>query len=174
MAVKLRKLGIHERDIVSGITMDPGQEGYAGGNIEQVFAHIERSPEGCHPFVLLEAGTPVGFLMLREGAALANWVTKGCVSLNNLRVDQQLQGQGHGKSAVRLAAQWIRDNRPDVTHVMASVNVKNALAMRFNLACGFVPTGAIVEGRLGPQNVICAPIDHLASIQAGEKSSRSL
>jgi RimJ/RimL family protein N-acetyltransferase len=174
MALKLRKLGIHERDIVSGITMDPGQEGYAGGSIDQVFAGIESSPEGCHPFALLDAGTPVGFFVLREGASLASWVKKGCISLNNLRIDHQVQGQGHGKLALRLAAQWIRTNRPTVTHVMASVNVKNALAMRFNLASGFVPTGAIVEGRLGPQKVICVPIDRLANIQAGEKSSRSL
>lgn len=162
MAPELRELGINEQHVVAGITMDPGQEIYAGGSMEQVFEGFEGAPHGCHPFALIDNGIAVGFLVVREGDAVPGWVKSGCVSIHNLRIDQAFQGKSYGKTAMRLAARWIMSNRPSVTHVMASVNVQNALAMRFNMGRGFQDTGVIVEGRRGPQKVLIVPVERLA------------
>jgi len=94
--------------------------------------------------------------------------------LNNLRIDRHLQGRGYAKAAIRLAAQWIARERPAVTHVMSSVNVDNLAAFHLNLSCGLVPTGQIVEGRIGQQRILIAPIQRLCTDQSASTSTRSL
>ena len=165
MVLVLRKIGVSERRVVEGIDMDPEQEAYAGGSIGEVFAKIGKSPEGCHLFALMCDDIAVGFVVAREGTAAPTWVRRGCISLHNLRIDSRMRGRGFGKSAIRLAAQWIRANRPEVVRVLASVNNNNALAMRFNLARGFTPTGATVDGSLGPQTILAASVDTLVRNQ---------
>ena len=96
------------------------------------------------------------------------------MTLNNLRIDIGLQGRGYGKAAIRLAARWIAKERPAVTHVMSSVNVNNPAALGLNIACGLTPTGRVVEGLLGRQRIMIAPIERLCSDQPGSTSTKSL
>lgn len=174
MAVSLRVLGLDEEDVVAGIAVDPEKEVYSGGPIGDVFDQLRASPPRQTPFALLEGDSVVGFIVAREDAALPAWAEKGCMTLNNLRIDARLQGRGYGKAAIRLAAQWIARERPTVTHVMSSVNVANLAAFNLNQACGLTPTGQIVEGRIGRQRIMMAPIERLCGNQAGSTSTRSL
>lgn len=174
MAVSLRVLGLDDENVVAGIAVDPDTEPYSGGPIGDVFAQLRASPPRQTPFALVDDDRVVGFIVAREGAALPNWAEAGCMTLNNLRIDTRLQGRGYGKAAIRLAAQWIARERPIVTLVMSSVNVANLAAFNLNLACGLTPTGQIVEGRLGPQRIMTAPIERLCGGQAGSTSTSSL
>jgi GNAT superfamily N-acetyltransferase len=174
MAVSLRMLGLDEEAVVAGIAVDPDTEPYSGGPIGEVFAQLRASPPRQTPFALVDGDRVVGFIVAREGAALPVWAQEGCMTLNNLRIDTRLQGRGYGKAAIRLAAYWIARERPLVTHVMSSVNVANLAAYNLNLACGLRPTGEIVEGRLGRQRIMSAPIERLCGDQAGSTSTRSL
>lgn len=174
MAVGLRAIGFGDRDIVAGIETDPDKEAYSGGRIDDIFERLRASPPRQHPFALVDGNTVVGFIVARESAALPVWAASGCMTLNNLRIDRRFQGRGYGKAAIRLAAQWIKRERPAVTHVMSSVNVDNLPAFRLNLACGLTPTGRIVEGLLGRQRVMIAPIERLCSAQSTSTSTRSL
>lgn len=174
MALSLRVLGLDDEEIVAGIAVDPDREAYSGGPIGEVFAQLRASPPRQTPFALFDSDRVVGFIVAREDAALPVWAKEGCMTLNNLRIDTRLQGRGYGKAAIRLAAQWIARERPIVTHVMSSVNVANLAALNLNLACGLTPTGRIVEGRLGRQRIMIAPIGRLCSDQAGSTSTRSL
>lgn len=174
MALSLRVLGLDDEAVVSGIAGDPEKEAYSGGSIGNVFEQLRASPPRQTPFALFDGDSVVGFIVAREDAALPVWAEKGCMTLNNLRIDTRLQGRGYAKAAIRLAAQWIRRERPTVTHVMSSVNVANLAAFNLNLACGLMPTGRIVEGRIGHQRIMIAPIGRLCSDQPGTTSTSSL
>ena len=172
MAVSLRVLGFDDEALVAGISVDPDKESYSGGPMGDIFDQLRASPPRQTPFALADGDRIVGFIVAREEAALPVWAEKGCMTLNNLRIDTRLQGRGYGKAAIRLAAQWIARERPAVTHVMSSVNVANLAAFHLNLACGLTPTGRIVEGRIGRQRIMIAPIERLCSDQS--TSTRSL
>ncbi len=174
MTIRLQELRLDQRELVAGITMDPGQEAFAGGTLDEVFNQIGKPPHGQIPFALFDKTEAVGFLIAREGAALPNWVGRGCMSLHNLRIDARAQGRGYGKAALRLAGQWIARIRPEVTQVMSSVNVRNVPALRLNLACGFAPTGEMIEGRIGRQIVLGVSVERLAAGQPASTSTRSL
>ncbi|MGE3365684.1 MAG: GNAT family N-acetyltransferase [Rhizobiaceae bacterium] len=174
MTPSLRAVGFDERAIIAAIDIDPDQEDYCGGKIDDIFDRMKASPPRQHPFVLVDGDEAVAFIVAREGAALPVWAEKGCMSLHNLRVDRRFQGRGYGKSAMRLAGQWMMAERPAVTHVMSSVNIDNLPALRLNLACGMTPTGAIVEGRLGRERIMIAPVERLASDHTASISTRSL
>lgn len=174
MALRLQQLALDQRDLLTGITMDPGEEAYAGGSLDSIFEQMRTPPSGRIPFALFEDDMVVGFLLAREGAALPEWVEPGRMSLHNLRIDLLARGRGFGQSALRLAGQWITRRRPAVTHVMSSVNIGNSPALRLNLACGFAPTGAMVDGRLGRQIILSVPVARLADGQAGSRSTKSL
>jgi len=174
MAVSLRVLGLDDEAVVAGIAVDPDKEPYSGGPIGEIFAQLRASLPRQTPFALVDGDRVVGFIVAREGAALPVWAKRGCMTLNNLRIDTRLQGRGYGKAAIRLAAQWIARERPLVTHVMSSVNVANLAALNLNLACGLTPTGEFVEGRLGRQRIMIAPIERLCGDQAESTSTRSL
>ena len=172
MAVSLRVLGFDDEALVAGIAVDPDKESYSGGPMGDIFDQLRASPPRQTPFALADGDRVVGFIVAREEAALPVWAEKGCMTLNNLRIDTRLQGRGYGKAAIRLAAQWIARERPAVTHVMSSVNIANLAAFHLNLACGLTPTGRIVEGRIGRQRIMIAPIELLCSDQS--TSTRSL
>ncbi|SMH40506.1 GNAT family N-acetyltransferase [Mesorhizobium australicum] len=174
MAVSLRPISLDDQTLVAGITVDPDTESYSGGPISDVFDQLRASPPRQHAFAVVDGDRVVGFIVAREEAALPAWAEKGCMTLNNLRIDRHLQGRGYGKAAIRLAAQWIARERPAITHVMSSVNVDNLAALHLNLACGLTPTGQIVEGRFGRQRIMIAPIQRLCIDQQGSTSTRSL
>ena len=174
MTVTLRVLGLDDEAVVADIALDPDREAYAGGPIGDIFNHLRASPPRQIPFALADGYRGVGCIVAREKAALPAWAEAGCMTLNNLRIDTRLQGRGYGTAAIRLAAQWISRERPDVTHVMSSVNVANLPAFHLNLACGLTPTGRIVEGRIGPQRIMIAPIERVCSDHSGSTSTRSL
>jgi len=174
MAVSLRVIGLDDEAVVAGIAVDPDKESYSGGPIGGVFEQLRASPPSQIPFALADGDRVVGFIVAREDAALPVWAEKGCMTLNNLRIDARLQGRGYGKAAIRLAARWIARERPAVTHVMSSVNVDNIAAFHLNLACGLMPTGRIVEGRIGRQRIMISSIERLCSDQPGSTSTSSL
>lgn len=174
MAVSLRVIGFDEEALVAGIAVAPEKEVFSGGTIAEIFDQLRASPPRQTPFVLVDDDRVVGFIVAREDAALPAWAERGCMTLNNLRIDTRFQGRGYGKAAIRLAAQWIARERPAVTHVMSSVNVANLVAFHLNLACGLMPTGRIVEGRIGQQRIMIAPIERLCSAEPGSTSTSSL
>ncbi len=174
MAVSLRVLSFDDEALVAGIAVDADKEPYSGGPIGDVFNQLRASPPRQTPFALADGDRVVGFIVAREDAALPVWADRGCMTLNNLRIDARLQGRGYGKAAIRLAAQWIARERPAVTHVMSSVNVANLAAFHLNLACGLTPTERIIEGRIGRQRIMIAPIERLCGNQPGSTSTRSL
>jgi RimJ/RimL family protein N-acetyltransferase len=172
MSLVLRAIGLNERDLVAAIEVEPDQARFSGGSVDEIFDRMAAVPRGQHPFALADGNNVVGLLVLREADALPGWAEPGCVSLHNFRFDRRFQARGLGRTALRLAGQWVAQARPAVTHVMASINVVNVAALRLALGCGLAPTGRIVEGRIGPEIVMAARTEHLGISHAA--STRTL
>jgi RimJ/RimL family protein N-acetyltransferase len=176
MALRLHAIGFarRDRDCVAGIDVDPDQEDFSGGSIDAIFARMRASPPRQHPFALVDGDAVVGFIVLREDAALPDWAAAGCITLHNLRLDRRVQGRALGRSALRLVGQWISDQRPAIAQVMVSINIGNIASLRLALGCGLVPTGAVVGGRLGPELVLRAAVAQLGAPHAPPASTSSL
>lgn len=168
MSMILREIGLDDRHLVDGIDVDPVQADYSGGSVDDIFDRLRASPANQMPFVFASGDSITGFIVLREGAALPDWAETGTISLHNFRLDRRIQGRGIGKTALRLVGEWIAGARPGVSHVFASVNVVNLAALRLSLGTGLTTTGAMVEGRLGPEIVMRAAVERLG------QSTRSL
>ncbi len=67
-----------------------------------------------------------------------------------------------------------RSNMPSAYFDAEGRCVANFAAFNLNQACGLTPTGQIVEGRIGRQRIMMAPIERLCGNQAGSTSTRSL
>jgi len=165
MDIVLKRLDPYGWHLVTAVELDPEQENFAGGPIEKVLHGLRTGPhqDARHPFAIYIDDEIIGFLALREGLALPVWAYKNAMTLHSFRVTKSMQGKGYGTAALRLAACWIGSNRPDVRHLMLTVNAENPQASALYLRCGFRNTGTIFQGRIGRERVLCCDIDVLAS-----------
>ncbi|SFL03332.1 Acetyltransferase (GNAT) family protein [Mesorhizobium albiziae] len=167
MAVYLRPLTFSERQVVDAIELDAEQQRFAGGSLDDIFHALDASahPAALHPFCLVADQAVVGFLVLREGPARPVWALDETITLHSLRVSKPFQRRGFGACALRLAGQWIKAERPTISHVMLTVNADNPDASVLYLRCGFQPTGTIFQGRIGRERVMICAIDKIAEPQ---------
>lgn len=95
------------------------------------------------PYGIYDGDLPVGFLML--GYNLTNPKVQGYVI--RLMVDEQYQGQGYGKSAMK----WIFDhyrNDERIRRIGISYEPENDVARKLYASLGFVETGEIDHGEV--------------------------
>jgi ribosomal protein S18 acetylase RimI-like enzyme len=156
----LDKLLLSDEELGTAIDVDGDQEEFSGGQIREIFDRLRSSPyqESIHPFSVTQADSPIGFFVLREAPALPDWAFPGVMTLHNFRISRQFQRQGLGSDTVRKMAQWVADNRPAISQVMLSVNTGNEQALAFYRSCGFQATGAVLDGRIGPEMIMASDI----------------
>jgi RimJ/RimL family protein N-acetyltransferase len=164
MTVYLRALTFSERHVVDAIELDAEQQRFAGGSLNDIFrgliANAHRA--ALHPFCLVADPAVVGFFVLRGGPARPVWALDNTITLHSFRVSKPFQGRGFGGAALRLAGQWIKAERPAISHLMLTVNADNPDASALYLRHGFHPTGITFQGRIGPERVMICPIDKIA------------
>lgn len=61
-------------------------------------------------------------------------------------IDYRYQGQGYGKTALRLLLQFVRDHHLSCRAVYLTVHPDNLSARRLYTGAGFRPTGDILDG----------------------------
>ncbi|WP_256477129.1 pyridoxal-phosphate dependent enzyme [Bradyrhizobium sp. 186] len=151
----LKALPHFDSTIVAHLELKPEQEEFVEP-LDAVFSKLRNSssPQLEHPFSVVVGNEVVAFFILREKAALPEWAPPDVITLHNLRVGRSYQGQGYGKLATRLAAQWILENRPGIKRLMLAVNVRNVTAIQLYVESGFQGTGAVNCGPVGPQNIL--------------------
>lgn len=151
----LKALSHFDSTTVAHLELEPAQEEFVEP-FDVVFSKLRNSPSPQleHPFSVVVGNEVVGFFVLHEKAALPDWAPPGVITLHNLRIGRSYQGQGYGKLATRLAAQWILENRPCINRLMLAVNVRNVTARQLYLSSGFLGTGAVNCGPVGPQNIL--------------------
>lgn len=150
----LQTLSHFDHSKVAHLQLEPEQEQFVDP-LELSFSELRNSSIlGLHhPFAIVTRNEIVGFFILREGAALPEWAPPQVFTLHSLRVGRGHQGNGYGRAAARLAAQWISANRPSIKRLLLGVNVRNVVARAVYLKAGFRDTGSTYEGPLGPQNI---------------------
>lgn len=160
MALGLRKLLLSDEDLVAGIDLDENQKQFSGGEAKEIFARLRECPFPCavHPFIFGDDQNTVGFFVLRQAPALPVWGLQGAMTLHNFRIGRKFQRRGFGAPMVGKAAQWAAKNQPGVLRLMLSVNDENKAAAALYQRCGFRPTGARIDGRVGPETIMEATI----------------
>lgn len=163
MAVYLRPLSLSEQQVVDAIELGAEQQCFAGGSLDDIFRALNGSahPAALHPFGVVAEANVVGFFVLREGPARPDWALQNTITLHSFRISRPFQGRGFGAAALRLAGQWIKAERPAISHLMLTVNADNPDASALYLRCGFHPTGSILQGRIGRERIMICAIDRL-------------
>ncbi|WP_074124684.1 GNAT family N-acetyltransferase [Bradyrhizobium sp. NAS96.2] len=155
MRARLQAVSYFDYAMVAHLKLEPKQEQFVDP-LDLVFAQLRKSShhELEHPFSIVFGPDVVGFLVLREKAALPEWAPPDVVTLHSVRVGRAFQGNGYGKATTGLAAEWISTNRVGINRLMLAVNARNLTARRVYLKSGFRDTGATHSGPIGPQNIL--------------------
>jgi RimJ/RimL family protein N-acetyltransferase len=129
----------------------PDQEEFSG-RADQTLPLAERDPDRF-PYVLVEHGAPVAFLILdrapNDAAPSAELLLRGFF------VDAGAQGRGVATRAVAALPDVVRRDFPDVRTVVLTVNVRNPVARAVYVRGGFVDRGELyLGGSAGPQHVL--------------------
>ncbi|CAD6563298.1 pyridoxal-phosphate dependent enzyme [Paraburkholderia sabiae] len=121
-----------------------------------VFRELQTSSldENEHPCSVAVGDKIVGFFVLREKAALPDWAPSDSVTVHSFRIDQLYQGNGYGKAAAGLIADWVLSNRRHVNRLMLAVNRSNVIAKQTYLSSGFYETGINYCGATGYQDIL--------------------
>ena len=129
----------------------PEQEDFSG-RAEQTLPLAERDP-ARHPYVLLEDGAPVAFLVLDETPSAAD--ATGDLLLRGFFVDAAAQGRGVAGRAVAALPDVVRRDFPRVRVMVLTVDVRNPAARAVYVRGGFVDAGELyLRGSVGPQHVL--------------------
>ena len=129
----------------------PEQEEFSG-RADQTLPLAERDP-ARHPYVLLEDGAPVAFLVLDETPTDADPAAH--LLLRGFFVDAAAQGRGVATRAVAALPDVVRRDFPRARTVVLTVNVRNPAARAVYVRGGFVDEGELyLGGSAGPQHVL--------------------
>ncbi len=139
------------RDAALRLAPRPDQEEFSG-RADQTLPLAERDP-ARHPYVLVEDGEPVGFLVLDQRPSDADPTAD--LLLRGFFVDAAAQGRGVATRAVALLPDVVRRDFPSARTVVLTVNVRNPAARSVYLHGGFVDGGELyLGGSAGPQSVL--------------------
>ncbi|MCW8344672.1 GNAT family N-acetyltransferase [Vibrio sp. ZSDZ65] len=127
------------------------------GYINEIIDQSCQKPEETQ-WVICQAGKPVGFFLL--DSAYANrysFCPQGSIGFRSFLIDQQYQGQGIAKRAIRqIQEQYMVWLGKDQSDLYLTVNCKNALARSLYVKAGFMDTEQLyLGGEAGPQHIMC-------------------
>ena len=129
----------------------PEQEEFSG-RADQTLPLAERDP-ARRPYVLVEGGAPVAFLILDQTRTDADPTAD--LLLRGFFVDAAAQGRGVATRAVAGLPDVVRRDFPSARSVVLTVNVRNPAARAVYLRGGFVDAGELyLGGSAGPQHVL--------------------
>ena len=139
------------REAALRLAPHPEQEEFSG-RADQTLPLAERDP-ARHPYVLLERGVPVAFLVLDETPSAAD--PSADLLLRGFFVDAAAQGRGVATRAVAALPDVVHRDFPAARSVVLTVNVRNPAARAVYVRGGFVDAGArYLGGSAGPQDVL--------------------
>jgi RimJ/RimL family protein N-acetyltransferase len=139
------------REAVLRLAPRPEQEEFSG-RADQTLPLAERDP-ARQPYVLVEDGAPVAFLVLDETPSPAD--PSADLLLRGFFVDAAAQGRGVATRAVSALPGVVRRDLPAARSIVLTVNVRNPAARAVYVRGGFVDRGELyLGGSAGPQHVL--------------------
>jgi diamine N-acetyltransferase len=137
--VVLREITDENRDAVLALRVAPSQEGFVS-TVADSLDEARETPEGKPWYRAIYAGDqPVGFVMLSWKVNPAPPRIIGPWFLWKLLIDEQHQGHGYGREAVKLVTDIARDH--GASELLTSHVVGDGSPEHFYRRLGFVPTG---------------------------------
>lgn len=127
---------------VLDLRVRPDQKAYVASNAVSI-AQAHFHPEAWFRAVYA-AGTPIGFVMLRDPTLLDPVPQPALLSLWRLMIDRNFQGRGFGRKALELAVAHAQ-TRPGADAFHTSYLAGEHAPRDFYLAFGFEPTGTPKE-----------------------------
>ncbi|MGS5088309.1 GNAT family N-acetyltransferase [Hydrogenophaga sp. A37] len=138
-----------QQQSVLALHIPPEQIEFAGTMAQAVAVGEGASPDEVAGLAVLQAGVPVGFVVLCQGARLPEWAPTGAVALRAMRIDSREQGKGHGRHALTLVEAWLGEHWPVCQLLALCVDDQNLAARRAYEAAGFTEYTAPKVGRIG-------------------------
>ncbi|WP_214711203.1 GNAT family N-acetyltransferase [Exiguobacterium sp. s55] len=115
-------------------------------------------PDGVYP-VVITTDEPVGFFLLHDTERVASYTeARNELLLSMFSINHSAQGNGHAKAALRLLPSYVREHFTDKHEVVLSVNLKNEPAFSLYQTVGFVDTGRLIDGPIGPQRIMALQV----------------
>ena len=125
-------------DAVLMLEVNDGQKGYVSSAAESL-AQAYVYQETAFPFAVYNDDTVVGFIMM------GYYEEKKYYTLWKLMIDQQYQGRGYGKEALKLGIVFLKE-RFSVKEIYTGVIPDNKVAKDLYLSVGFEDTGLFENG----------------------------
>ena len=135
-----------QREQLTSLEVRPEQLQFCG-DIHSALHYLPRDAhDGVLGFVLLDAETPVAFLLLKRHPFVPHWADEGSATLHALQVDKQAQGRGFGAACLHALPEAARQAWPQVRQLLLSVGTDNTAARNLYLKHGWIDTGEAYRG----------------------------
>ena len=143
--VTLRKIDEDNFFPVMHLKVAEAQANFVAPNVWSV-AQAWLAGERARPFAIYDDETLVGFFMASVD------LEKNEYDVWRLMIDQQFQGKGYGRQALRLAIDYLKGE--GAKEILLSYEPENETAGKLYASEGFVLTGEVDEGELVAKLVI--------------------
>jgi len=143
-SVTLRPVDDSNQEEIVALAVTPGQEQFVDG-VAASLREAAATPRARPWYRAIYAReTPVGFLMLADGAEPGNGAIPWPYYLWRMLIDGRYQGRGYGRAALDLVVAHLRE-RPDADALITSIVPGDGSPYGFYLRLGFEPTGDFVD-----------------------------
>lgn len=138
-----------QRSQVAAIRIEAAQHEFSG-SIEGAIASCsaQPGPDVCG-VAIVQAGLPVGFMVLKRGTAGPDWLPPAAAVISGLQLDISVQGQGLGPQALRALPAWLLARWPTLERIVLRVDDHNRAGIRAYEKAGWQEYGARLQGRVG-------------------------
>ena len=141
MNIELRPIDETTREDCIKLKVTEAQSGYIDTNEKSLEAAVENA-DVARPFVIYADGQPVGFTMFAfdeeyEDPNDRYWLWR-------FMIDENLQGQGYGKEALKVIIDYFKEN--GANNIRLSTKASNENAIGLYKSFGFKETGEVNDG----------------------------
>jgi RimJ/RimL family protein N-acetyltransferase len=143
----------HHEDLLA-FQLPPEQERFTALPSDAL-KKCEQDPERYPIVITSNEGKAVGFFVLHKGENIQDYTSnKNAMVVRALSINHSDQGKGYAKDGMLQLPQFVRENFPEVTELILSVNFKNEPAKKLYEKAGFQDRGQVKHGPIGPQYVM--------------------
>jgi diamine N-acetyltransferase len=145
MRVTLREITSETVHAVTKLSVATSQQGFVASNAVSLSEALF-SDEAWYR-AIYDDEDMVGFVMLSDESLRKEPPPEPNIGLWRLMVDQQYQGRGIGREAMRLVLEYVR-SRPGIHYFYTSYVPEPGGPGPFYLGLGFEPNGEVEEGEV--------------------------
>jgi RimJ/RimL family protein N-acetyltransferase len=133
--------------------LPPDQHQFTG--LPREVLDISISDPNRYPIVIINGEVAVGFFVFHQGEDISPFSTNpNAILLRAFSIHNVHQGNGYGKTAMKLLPIFVKKNFPNVDEIVLAVNEKNNAAKKLYESVGFIDLGERRIGNIGSQYLL--------------------